>query len=213
MMEIIDLGSIDYQEAWSLQRKYVDKVIANQGNSYLLLCEHPPVLTLGRLADRSHILFSEDKLRQQGIPVIAVDRGGDVTLHAPGQLVVYVIANLQRYGKDLHGYLHQLEQVGIDFLKLFDIMGYRIPGKTGVWVNGRKMISAGIGVKRWISYHGISINIHTDLSLFDMIYPCGMDVSMTSVEQEAGVRPAMEDVKEKVSQLFQQELGMPDERN
>ena len=207
-MEIKDLGLIDYQEAWNLQRQYTDKVIINRQDSYLLVCEHPSVLTLGRLADRAHILFSENELGQKGVSIIPIDRGGEITLHAPGQLVVYPILDLQRYGKDLHGYLHKLEQVGIDFLRYFDIMGERISGKTGVWIDGRKIMSIGIGVRKWVSYHGMGININTDLSLFKMIRPCGMDVVMTSLENELGKKIDMQEIKQRILYFFNKEFEL-----
>lgn len=206
-MEVKDLGLIDYQKAWDLQKQCVDEIVKGRKRGYLLLCEHPTVLTLGRLADRSHILFSKDILARQKVSVVPIDRGGEVTVHAPGQLVVYPILDLEKHGKDLHSYLHKLEQVGIDFLRLFDIMGDRMPEKTGVWVDSRKIMSVGIGVRRWISFHGISVNINTDLSLFGLIRPCGMEVEMTSIGQEKGCKVDMAAAKEKIVSIFQREFA------
>src|SRR5438093_10311473 len=114
--QIIDLGRIDYLKAWNLQREKVEEVIAG-GRETLFLCEHPTVLTLGRLATEKNILWPLDKLEQQGVPIVKIDRGGEVTLHAPGQIVIYPILNLSRCGKDLKLYLEKLQQVAIDLLR------------------------------------------------------------------------------------------------
>jgi len=206
MISIQDLGLIDYQSAWDIQRQCVDDVIKGRRQHVLLICEHPPVLTLGRLADRSHILFNEEYLCRQGIRVIPVDRGGEVTLHAPGQLILYPILNLDKLGRDLHRYLHQLEQVGIDFLRLFGIVGKRVLGKTGVWIDDKKIMSIGIGVRKWVSFHGIGINIYTDLSCFQMIRPCGLEVEMTSLQRQIAGTIDMGKVKEMITDVFEREF-------
>lgn len=208
MLSIQDLGLIDYQNAWDIQRKCVNDVISGRMHHVLLLCEHPPVLTLGRLADPRHILFNEDVLKSRGINVISVDRGGEVTLHAPGQLILYPILNLDGLGRDLHRYLYQLEQVGIDFLKLFGIVGKRVSGKTGVWIADKKIMSIGIGVRKWVSFHGLGINIHTDLSLFRLIRPCGLDVDMTSLDRQTQDIPDMARVKNMITDVLKKEFGL-----
>jgi len=206
MIEIRDLGLIAYERAYELQRRYVEKVVVNRGQNYLLICEHPLVLTLGRLADRKHIVCPENRIEGSGISIVPVDRGGDVTLHAPGQLIAYPILNLENFDKDLHQYLFRLEQVGIDFLRLFDIVGVRVSGKTGVWIDGRKIMSIGVGVRKWVSYHGIGLNINTDLALFQMIRPCGMDVVMTSLEHETGSGIYLDQAKEMFIRVFKEEF-------
>jgi len=202
MMDVRDLGLIDYNDAWRIQQQMVAQVIEDRARSFLLMCEHPAVLTLGRLADRKHILYSEQELARQGVSVVPVDRGGEVTLHAPGQLVVYPILNLEQYGKDLHRYLSMLEEAGIDFLKSFEVEGARVKGKTGVWVGERKLISVGIGVRKWVSFHGLSINIHNDLGLYRMIRPCGLDAAMTSLARETGRAVAMTPAKQVMEEIF-----------
>lgn len=182
---IEDLGVIEYEEAYARQKTCVAETLAT-GTPRLLLCEHYPVLTLGRLASHGNILASLQELETRGIKVLSVDRGGEVTLHGLGQLVVYPILDLRHFGMDLRAYLRDLEQVAIDFLKEFDILTLRIPGRTGVWVGTEKIVSVGIGVRKWIAFHGLAININTDLSLFSLIKPCGLDVTMTSVEQQRG---------------------------
>lgn len=181
-ISVIDLGLIDYGEAYLLQKKAVAEVMAGAPER-IFLCEHPAVLTLGRMADERYILASQQELARRGIAVVAIDRGGEVTLHAPGQLVVYPILDLKKYGKDLKQYLYQLEEIAIKFLRLYGISSARNPGKTGVWVGPKKIVSVGVGVKKWVTFHGLGININTDLELFSLINPCGLGVMMTSVEK------------------------------
>ncbi len=185
MIQVVDLGLIPYGRAYALQRRCVEEVIAG-GASRILTCEHPPVLTLGSLADEDHILVSGEERRRLGLDVVRTDRGGEVTLHAPGQLVAYPILDWRRR-RDLHRYLHELEQAGIDFLREFGIVAQRCPGRTGVWVGRRKIASIGIGVRKWVTYHGMAINCRTDLRLFRHVRPCGLDVTMTSMEEETGI--------------------------
>ena len=177
-----DLGLIDYDQAYRLQKQAVEDVLADE-EERLLLCEHPTVFTLGRLAKEDHFLIGQDLLKEKGFQIRHIDRGGEVTLHAPGQIVAYPILDLKRRGSDLRRYLFQLEQIAIDFLKGFDIMSERVEGKTGIWVRTKKIASIGIGVKKWISFHGLALNINTDLSLFSYIRPCGLDVRMTSMQE------------------------------
>lgn len=200
---VSDLGLISYRDAYDLQMQSLSKV-AQQGVGSLLLCEHPATITCGRLSDKKNLLFDEAYYHQHDIDVMAINRGGDVTLHAPGQLVVYPILDLNCIGRDLHAYLHKLEEVGIDLLVDFDILANRQVGKTGVWVGDKKVMSCGIGVKKWISFHGMAINIKTDLNLFKFIRPCGLDVTMTSVR---ALKPELDidmaAVKDSVIESFQ----------
>ena len=180
-MKVSDLGVVDYRKAYQHQMTCVHDVI-NGGVSQLILCEHPAVLTLGRLADRDHLLLSEKELKQRNIDVITIDRGGEVTLHAPGQLIVYPIINLNNFDKDLHKYMYMLEEVAIELLDEFDIVSGRNKKNTGVWISQKKIASIGIGVKKWVTYHGIGINVNTDLNLFQCIRPCGLAIEMTSIK-------------------------------
>lgn len=198
---LVDLGLMGYERAYVLQKEYVRQLL-DGGCQSLLLCEHPVVLTLGRLADEKNKLVPQDSLTKRGIKVQHVDRGGDITLHAPGQLVIYPILDLRNFGKDLRRYLYQLEQVAIDLLSEFDIVASRFPGQTGVWVDKKKIASVGIGVSRWISFHGLAINVNTDLDLFSMIRPCGLDVDMTSIFAIKGRAVPMAEVKERTAERF-----------
>lgn len=207
--EIRDLGFIDYAATYQLQKECVGRVAAG-GAQVLLLCEHPPVITLGRLAQEANVL-NREAIASKGIRIISIDRGGDVTLHSPGQLVVYPILRLENFKKDLRWYLHQLEQVAIDLLMTFGIVADRIPGKTGVWVDGEKIASIGIGVKKWVAFHGLAINVCTDLEVFDLIKPCGLDVRMTSMTRIKGEMVDMGEVKERLVECFSRGFGLKSE--
>ncbi|MCK5260137.1 MAG: lipoyl(octanoyl) transferase LipB [Candidatus Omnitrophica bacterium] len=207
-----DLGLVDYQRTYVLQEQLVDDLL-NGGPQTLLLCEHPDVLTLGRLADEKNMLIDGKELVKKGIDVHPIDRGGDITLHAPGQLVVYPILNLANFGKDLRRYLYRLEQVAIDLLGGFDIVASRFPGQTGVWTQGKKIASIGIGVRKWIAFHGLAINVNTDLNLFSMIRPCGLDVEMTSIAAARKQAVCMHEVKERMTDCFFRNFQLERVRN
>ena len=203
--EVRDLGLIDYDAAYGIQKECVARVLAG-GAQVLLLCEHPTVITLGRLAQEANILNAE-AITRQGIRVIPIDRGGDVTLHAPGQLVVYPILNLAQSNRDLRLYMHKLEQVAFALLKSFGIVANRISGKTGVFVGPDKIASLGIGVRKWVTCHGLGINVNTDLQLFELIKPCGLDVRMTSIARIEGQPIDMSEVKQRLIKSFGKEFG------
>ena len=200
-VSIQDLGLIDYSKAYAIQKEWVDKVIAGH-EPVILLCEHPVVLTLGRLASQENFLTSKKMIEQKGIQILDIDRGGEVTLHSPGQLVAYPILDLRFYGKDLKRYLHKLEQVAIDLLKDFDILADRFSGRTGAWVGLDKIVSIGIGVKKWVSFHGLAVNVNTDLTLFNLIRPCGLSVQMTSIAKLKDKKIDMQTVKERLIKQF-----------
>lgn len=204
---ITDLGLINYQDAYRIQQDFVERVIAGKEQK-LILCEHPPVLTLGRLADEKNFLVSQEMIKQKGVTIQYINRGGDITLHSPGQLVIYPILNLVQYGKDLRAYLHKLEQVAIDLLGGFDIVANRFPGQTGVWVGDNKIVSIGIGVKKWVSFHGLAINVNTQLDLFSLIRPCGLDVKMTSISEIKKEEIDMKIVKDKLLEVFKENFSL-----
>lgn len=198
---LVDLSLVDYEATYVLQKKNVEEVIAGRPER-VLLCEHPAVLTLGRMADESFILISKEELALRGIKVLAIDRGGEVTLHAPGQLVVYPILDLTRRGKDLRAYIRRLEEAAIEFLRSFEITAGRVPGKTGVWVGSQKIVSIGVGVKKWVTFHGMAINMNMDLSLFSLIKPCGLDVAMTSMARIKGRAINSQIAKQRFAEVF-----------
>ncbi len=207
LCEILDLGLIDYTSAWDFQKKTVEQVIQG-GKDTLILCEHPPVLTLGRLAKDNNILYSPAELSREGVKIVPIDRGGEVTLHSPGQLVIYPIFNLTRYGRDLKVFLETLEQVAIDLLLDFGIVANSLRGGRGVWVKERKIASIGIGVKKWVSFHGMAINVNTNLDLFKLIKPCGLDVEMTSLQALTGRPVDMNAVKKSAVSHFSRHFSI-----
>ncbi|MCX5678291.1 MAG: lipoyl(octanoyl) transferase LipB [Candidatus Omnitrophica bacterium] len=170
----MDLGLTDYEECYRTQREMVARRKLGEIGDTLILTEHSNVFTIGRTGGKENLLADAAYLRQKGIKVLDVDRGGDITFHGPGQLVVYPIIELKEKWRDLHKYMRNLEDVVIKFLKRYSVRSGREPGRTGVWASGKKVASIGIGVSNWVTYHGMSININPDLEFFNMIYPCGL---------------------------------------
>lgn len=185
---VVDLGRRPYGEVLELQRDLCRRRMAGGlDRDVLLLVEHEPVVTLGRSTVASSLPLPRAALEARGVEVFEVERGGDVTLHAPGQLVAYPVFDLHGWRLDLHWYLRQLEETVIRTLDTVGVTAERNPGKTGVWTAGRKIASIGIHVKQWVTFHGFALNVTTDLSLFGLIVPCGLHgVTMTSVERELG---------------------------
>jgi lipoyl(octanoyl) transferase len=177
---------MEYGAALTLQRRLAnDRLSGKLAHDLLLLCEHPPVITLGRGTKASSLPLDSEALRRCGIEVFEVERGGDVTYHGPGQLVGYPIFDLGGHRQDLHWYLRQLEEVLIVALGELGIGAERNPGYTGVWIGGRKIASIGVHAKQWVTWHGFALNVTTELSAFDLIVPCGIPgVVMTSVAAE-----------------------------
>ena len=186
------LGRIGYREAWAVQKRLVDERVAGDIEDTLLLLEHPAVLTLGRRADEAHVRATPADLAAQGIEVIRVERGGEVTYHGPGQLVAYPIVALARRGLLLRPFVRALEGAMRDTCLTFGVDADRRDGQPGCWVEPdgsrpRKIGALGLRVERGVSYHGIALNVTTDLAAFDLIDPCGMpDVESTSIARELG---------------------------
>lgn len=185
-LRVIDLGRRRYGDALELQRDLCrGRVSGAIAEDLLLLVEHDAVVTLGRGTRPESLPLPPDALRRRGIDVFEVERGGDVTCHEPGQLVGYPILDLQGHRPDLHWYLRELEGALIDALATLGVEAGREPGRTGVWVGGRKVASIGIHVKQWVTLHGFALNVTNDLRGFDSIVPCGIQgVEMTSVARE-----------------------------
>jgi lipoate-protein ligase B len=180
---VVDLGMIEYQKSLDLQKKIVKKVIDGEVSDTLITCQHPHVITLSRLAKKENILVSCEELKKLGVGICWTDRGGDVTYHGPGQIVLYPIFNLKEDKKDLHIFLRNLEEVVIRALRNnFGLNAYRKSGLTGVWVGPYKVASIGIGVSHWVTYHGLSLNVRTDKKFYNLIKPCGLpDVKIASI--------------------------------
>jgi lipoate-protein ligase B len=203
--ETLDLGLVDYNETLSFQKKLAKDVADGIRQSTLILCEHNPVITLGRQARKENILKSEAELRAAGIKTINTNRGGDATFHLPGQLIVYPVFDLRRLGRDIHSFLRNLEAALILLLEDYGISACRQEGLTGVWVSARKIASIGIAISHWVTTHGISLNVSCDLDFFSLIRPCGLDIMMTSMAELKEMDSLkMEKVKEKAIENFQQ---------
>jgi lipoate-protein ligase B len=195
-------GRLPYGAALALQEELVENRRLRQEDALVLL-EHPPVITYGRRADPSHLLLPEEELARRGIELIRTGRGGDITYHGPGQLVGYPIVDLDPLGRDLHRYLRLLEAMLVDALAAFGVTGETVPGKTGVWVEGAKVASIGVAVRRWVSWHGFALNVGADLSGFEAIVPCGLPgVAMTSIERLIGRPVPLPEVEERVIDAF-----------
>ncbi len=182
-LRVFNLGLVDFKKALQFQKETFQAIKNNYFNSALILCQHYPVITMGRQAKEENIKVSPLELRNRGIHMYEIERGGDVTYHGPGQLIAYPVFNLNYLKKDIHLFLRQLEGLAIDFLSDFGIKGLRQNGLTGVWIDKKKVASIGIAIRNWITFHGMSINIKSDdLENFKLIKPCGMDIEMTSLE-------------------------------
>ena len=161
-----------FPRAWSWQQQLQQRLLADpSGPDALLLLEHEPCYTLGRGADPAFLGFDP---ADPPAPLFRIDRGGEVTHHCPGQLVLYPVLNLQRHGADLHLYLRELEGVVIDLLAQLGLQGERVEGLTGVWLEGQKVAAIGVGARRWISQHGLALNVEADLAGFAQVVPCGI---------------------------------------
>lgn len=219
-VEVIDLGMDDYQTVWdyqeSLFKKTVDRKIENRKlnqsdaelltDNYLILCEHPHVYTLGKSGSIENLLLDEQGLQDHFAKFYRINRGGDITYHGPGQLVAYPIIDLENYFTDIHKYLRYLEEAVIITLREYGIESGRINGLTGVWVdfkegapNPRKICAMGVKTSRWVTMHGLALNVNTDLSYFGHIVPCGIDdKAVTSMNKELARDVDMSDVRQKL---------------
>lgn len=201
--KVLDLGLTDYKESYRLQEETFENVRRGTLESALMLCQHNPVITMGRAAKSSNILIGPEELKKQGIMTYKIERGGDVTYHGPGQLTAYPVFNLNHWKKDIHFFLRQLEAAIMGLLDKFGIKSQTRSGLTGVWVEQKKIASIGISIRNWITFHGLSINItDNDLDNFRLIRPCGMDIEMTSLETILGKSIEINTVKKHlISQL------------
>lgn len=223
-VQVRDLGLIDYKEAWDLQesllKKSVDLKVFNRTNetnylpeNHLLFCEHPHVYTLGKSGKPEHLLLNEEQLLGASASYYKINRGGDITYHGPGQLVMYPILDLEQFFTDVHKYLRYLEEVVILTLAHFGIVADRYEGLTGVWIDpntemARKICAMGVKCSRWITMHGIGFNVNSDLSYFSNIIPCGIDdKAVTSMENELGKKIAMEEVKSQLRKQMEVVFG------
>ena len=163
---------VPFERGWHAQRQLQQRLLLQpEGPDAVILLQHEPCYTLGRGADPGFLRFDP---ANPPLPLHRIDRGGEVTHHCPGQLVLYPVLNLQRHGADLHLYLRRLEQVGIDLLAEYGLAAERLTGLTGVWLEGHKLAAIGVGARRWISQHGLALNVDCDLAGFSRVVPCGL---------------------------------------
>ena len=205
-MKIEWLGRIDYQTGLQIQEERLGSCLSDGAETVILL-EHEPVYTIGRLPDKSSLRNASGL----PYPVFETNRGGQATYHGPGQIVGYPIVNLRIRGRDLHHYLRNLENLLIDLLADFGLQGVRVDGKTGVWIQDRKIASIGVGVRRWVTMHGFALNVASDLSGFQNITPCGLSgVTMTSISSELGTEVSLQMVRENLVPHLSRNLGPGD---
>ena len=226
----IDLGLIDYSDAWSYQTKLFEKILEvkkeNRNlshqqqvitSNYLIFCEHPHVFTLGKSGEEKNLLIPKDKLESIGATYYHINRGGDITYHGPGQIVVYPVIDLENFFTDIHKYMRLLEEAVIQTLSEFGIGAGRIKGLTGVWLDYdnektcRKIAALGVKTSRWVTLHGLAFNVNTNLDYYKYIVPCGIaDKAVTSMEKELGSSQDMEKIKstlqKKISSIFEMEM-------
>ena len=194
-----NIGQKSYKAVWDLQKEMQQQRINGNIEDTLILVEHDPVYTLGKNANEDHLLQSRD----ESIDVFNIERGGDITFHGPGQLVVYPILDLSNYKKSVSWYMRTLEQVLIDTLIEFKITAQRNDDLTGVWVGDEKIAALGVRISRWVTMHGFALNVNPDLSFYDGIIPCGIfDHGVTSMEQLLGETQNNDNVKNMVIEKF-----------
>ena len=215
IVKVLHLGFKPYAESLTIQEDYFNQIIdlkrSNRNkerqdltDNYLLWVEHPPVFTLGKSGKIEHLLVDQAALEQKGIQFFKTNRGGDITFHGPGQLVAYPIFDLDNFFTDIHKYLRFLEEAIIKTLEEFGLSATRSPGETGVWLEegtpfARKICAMGVRASRWVTMHGLALNLNTDLSYFDHIVPCGIQgKGVTSLAKELGKPVDAESVKEKL---------------
>jgi len=223
VLDFEDLGRMPYAAAYARQRDLQSEVIAARGSDgrmVVLLVEHdPPVITVSRRRDaRVHLVASPAQLAAAGVEVAETDRGGDITYHGPGQLVVYPILDLNALGLRLHGYMRFLESIVIEVLTGFGVSGHRDPAATGVWVGGeglgqpggetRKICAMGVRVSRWVSMHGLALNVSTNLDHFGLIVPCGLaGRPVTSLAREVAPGPEMAEVRDRMIETLRRRIA------
>lgn len=200
---VVDCGISDYSTLWDVQKQILSARVKGLIPDVLLTTEHTHVYTIGKTSDPNHLVAPRDFLRKKNIDVVATDRGGGITYHGPGQLVVYPIISLENYGRDIHQYLRMLEQSIINMLGVFGIEARQDSDYTGVWVRENKIASIGIKVSHWVTMHGAAINIATNLSYFEGIIACGIfHKGLTSMSEVLARNVSVREVKDVFVKTF-----------
>ncbi len=217
-LSVEDWNVIPYAEAWTRQSEYFETLIRAKeaGREYtnrIILCEHPHVYTLGRSGREGNMLLGERQLQEMGVTLYHIDRGGDITYHGPGQLVCYPILNLEEFSLGLKEYVHLLEEAVISVCASYGISAGRLAKATGVWletetVQARKICAIGVRSSRFVTMHGLALNVNTDMRYFGYINPCGfVDKGVTSLQRELGRELPMAEVKERMTEALLRLLG------
>lgn len=226
--KFIDLGLKDYKEAWDYQASLFNEILAIKANNrnlpeqaqqqtpnYLLFCEHPHVYTLGKSGEEKNLLLNQEQLKEVGATYYHINRGGDITYHGPGQLVVYPVIDMENFFTDIHKYMRFLEESVILTCQEYGVSSGRIPGLTGVWLgnkeedNERKICALGVKTSRWVTMHGLAFNVNVNLQYFNNIVPCGIDdKAVTSLEKELGRLVDFQEVKQKMKKHITFLFGM-----
>lgn len=225
-VELEDLGLINYKQCWDYQTKLFDASVQLKiknrkfpenrvsTKNHLIFCEHPHVYTLGKSGDLKNLLIDGPKRKEKNISFYKINRGGDITYHGPGQLVVYPILDLDYFFSDIHKYLRLLEESVILTLADYGVTGQRLDGFTGVWVDAeketpRKICAIGVKCSRWVTMHGIGFNINSNLDYFKHIVPCGIeDKSVTSLQKEINQKIDMKELKLRFKKNFKTLFGI-----
>jgi len=206
------LGQIDYGEAYDIQKKLWSQKMNGRAEDALLLLSHPPTFTIGKSGKLDNLLLNKEELAGKGISLFFIDRGGDITYHGPGQLVVYPIIDLKDRGKDIHRYIHCLEEVVIRTLASLSIEAQRDEKHVGVWVGNEKIAAIGVRIKNWITMHGLALNVNPDLEYFSFINPCGiLDKGVTSITGLLSREVPMEVVVKELVKQFSDVFGVDTE--
>ena len=207
-LTVVDCGLADYRDVLKRQRRLRELRWAGDAPDTVLIVEHPAVVTLGARQSANRLELDRTELVRRGIDVVDIRRGGGATAHNPGQLVFYPILDLRALGLGINQYIRRLEHIGIELLNTFGVRSDRRKGYPGLWVDSRKIASIGVRASKFVTLHGMAINIQNDLSIFDYMVPCGLDgVEMTSVLKETGKQHDMSEVKERLALLLRSELG------
>ena len=211
-LHVCALGPTTYREGLAIQETLVRLRAEGATGDWLLFPDHPSVLTIGRQPSEGNLRVDAAALERLGIEVFEVTRGGDVTWHGPGQLVGYPVVDLARVNRDLHRWLRVLEEAVIRTLAHWGLPGERVAGRTGVWVEGEKIASIGVAVRRWVGYHGFALNVSPALDAFELIHPCGLhDIRMTSMAEKLGERcPSLAEVRARSARELAGQLGYED---
>jgi lipoyl(octanoyl) transferase len=201
------LGNVDYEDALRLQNRLAAARGEEKIGDVLLLLQHPPVITMGK-SGKAHNVLDPRAIREKNIKVIFTDRGGDVTYHGPGQLVIYPILDLRLHGLNVPDYVWKLEEMVIRLLALYGIEAARVEKMRGVWVGKEKIAALGVHLSRWISKHGLALNVNTNLDPFDLINPCGTGRRATSMARILGRELPVEEVESLMIQSFAEVFGV-----